>query len=227
MSSFYKNQLQTYIGATLADMATGVFMNGLSGQGTQINWGNALLNGLQTGTNFVAYPIAVDILERSSKSYKELKSDFDDPKKSTFSVKTKVYLTNALVTSALITTVNFPLSKVQEAFQGKKEKTNIPNELVNFYANGILGNIGYPLVANTLSAKIPESKNSLKSYLRATYINLAGSFGGTVFNLPLSVLRDHIPASKSILGFRDAIVPIVCTQDFLSHFYGVLQCISE
>ena len=62
MSSFDKAQLQTYIGATLADMATGVVMNGLSGQGTKINWGNSLLGGLQTGTNFVAYSISVDLL---------------------------------------------------------------------------------------------------------------------------------------------------------------------
>lgn len=227
MSSFYKNQLRTYIGATLADMATGVVMNGLSGQGTKINWGNALLGGLQTGTNFVAYPIAVDILEKNSKAYKELESEFNDPKKSTFMVKSKVYVINALTTSALVTTVNYPLSKVQDMFKNNGKTSAKPTELVNFYVNGVLPNIGYPLVANTLSAKIPESKNSLKKYLRGTCINLVASFGGSVFNLPVSVLRDHVPVTQTVKGFCGSIVPIVCTQDFLTHFQNVFKCISE
>lgn len=226
MSSFYKNQLRTYLAATLADMTTGVVMNGLSGQGASINWGNALLNGLQTGTNFVAYPISVDLLAKNSKAYKELQKEFEDPKKSTFLVKSKVYVINALATSALITTVNYPLSKVQEMFQNKKPSAK-PTELVNFYVNGVLPNIGYPVVANSLSAKIPESKNSLKNYLRATYINVAASFGGTVFNLPVSVLRDHASPIGTIKGFRGAIVPIIFTQDFVTHFSNVLKCIAE
>lgn len=226
MSSFYKNQLVTYLSATLADMATGVVMNGLSGQGASINWGNALLNGLQTGTHFVAYPISVDLLAKNSKAYKELQKEFEDPKKSTFLVKSKVYVINALTTSALITTVNYPLSKVQEMFQNKKPSAK-PTELVNFYVNGVLPNIGYPLVANSLSAKIPESKNSLKKYLRGTYINVAASFGGTVFNLPVSALRDHVSPIETIKGFGGAIAPIIFTQDFVTHFSNVLKSISE
>ena len=227
MSSFYKSQLRTYLGATLADMATGVVMNGLNPQRSPINWGSALLNGLQTGTNFVAYPIAVNILEKNSKAYKELQKEFKDPKKSTFMVKSKIYVINALTASALITTVNYPLSKVKEMFEHKTDKKTKPTEIVNFYVDNILPNIGYPLVANTLSAKIPDSKNSLKKYLRATYINLAASFGGTVFNLPVSVLCHHVPAHQSILGFRGAITPIILTQDFCAHFSNVFKCISE
>lgn len=224
MSSFYKEQLKTFLSAALASMSTEVVLNGVAGTGKQIDWLNATFNGLQTGTDFVAYPIATNLLEKYSSSYAALSKDFNDPKKTNLKISAKYYTTNALAAAALLTAVKYPLYLLQDnANDGQGFETNV----TDFYANQVLPNIGYPVVANNLTRALPPSKNSLHNYLRNSFINLGGCFGGSFANLPLSTIRDKIPLSQTLSDFVKSIGPTICVQDFTNHFSSVLKSIAE
>ncbi|OHT06195.1 hypothetical protein TRFO_25810 [Tritrichomonas foetus] len=218
MSDFSKESTKTFLGATLASISTDVFLNGISGSGQKVDWVNSVYNGLQTGTNFVAYDIAVEILQKNSKAYRELVKKGNN--------KAAVYGINAITAAAVITAINYPIAKAQQLHTTGKTTVS-PADVVNTFVDGILPNVGYPVTADYLSGKIPESKNSLNQYLRGSFINVTACLGGSVANLPVSIVRDHVSPVTTVADWCKSIGPVVATQDFFAHFTNILKCISE
>ena len=57
-----KEAAKVFVSSTFAGIFTDAFVNGLSDPVKPLNKANAVFNGLQLGTNFIAYPVAQRIL---------------------------------------------------------------------------------------------------------------------------------------------------------------------
>ena len=136
-SNFQKEMTQVFVSATLADVFTRAVVNGVSGSTEKLDFGDAFLSGAQTGTCFIAYPIAEKLLQKSS-TYRE---------KSKHGKGVFTYASTAAVTAAIIASVNYPISKVQE-LRKKGETVLSVSEFAKLFADQIMPNIG-PSLINT------------------------------------------------------------------------------
>ena len=74
---FAASMYQTYVSATLGSLVSQATMRGVTGASGPIDFQDSLYSGLMTGTAFIAYPVACDILKKKSASFKR---SFEDPK---------------------------------------------------------------------------------------------------------------------------------------------------
>ena len=219
MSEFARQQTVTYISAVLADMSTQTILNGISEKAAQLDWADTFLNGLQTATGFIAYPIAFDVLEKTSKKYRQIQE------KKTLSDQVLFYGVTSATASAILTGVNYPISKVQQARKDGKVNASV-NEVVKFYFDGILPTAGFLVFADKIADVLPPTKNSLGSWINESAINSFGALGSTLFNLPVSLLRDKTPLLTSINNWKSSLIPGIIMQDTFSHFNRVFKSLA-
>ncbi|KAH0788723.1 hypothetical protein GPJ56_007405 [Histomonas meleagridis] len=207
---------KTYISSSLAGAITNDFVNGISQSPKPFDIKNSIYEGLQVGTNFVAYPIAEKVLHRSSKKYRKSKN------------KNKVfmYTANALVTSAIVASVNYPIVVMQKSHN--KEPYNISlKDFGIYFVDQILPNIGFPVANDYLEKVVPNSTNTMIQYLRNSGIAAIASLSGSVANLPLSMIKDHATISGTISDWFKSIGGITFTNDSFAHFSKVFGSITK
>lgn len=215
MSKFAAEMTQTFVSATCADVFTAAMMNGISG-GKALDLPDAVLNGLQTGTGFIAYPVAEHLLEKFS-LYREKKGK---------NQKVFVYAANAVGAAAIIASMNYPITKLQEKRKTGKTTVSV-TEFGNMFVDQILPNVGFPVVADALEAKIRVPKDSLSNWFRGSFILCAGSLGGSIANLPLAMAKGGIKElPETITGFVKSIPATLASNDAFGHFTKITSCIS-
>ena len=210
-TNFQKEMTQVFVSATLADVFTRAVVNGVSGSTEKLDFGDAFLSGAQTGTCFIAYPIAEKLLQKSS-TYRE---------KSKNGKGVFTYTSTAVVTAAIIASVNYPISKVQEL--RKKGATIVSaSEFAKLFGDQILPNIGFPVVADKLESALPKAKDSLSQWARSTFIVTTASIGGALANLPVVAARNG-PGSlvSEVVGAIGSVPSVVVSNDAFNHFTGV------
>ena len=76
-----KEAAKVFVSSTFAGIFTDAFVNGLSDPVKPLNKANAVFNGLQLGTNFIAYPVAQRILHDNLKIYRKKEKKMREKKK--------------------------------------------------------------------------------------------------------------------------------------------------
>ena len=120
-----------------------------------------------------------------------------------------------------ISGINYPISKVQEAYNNKKATVSFKS-LSKYFADQTLQNIGFPVVNDYLEKKIPIPKDSLSRYLRSSSIASLASLSGSLASLPLYI-KDNETFGKTISSWIKSIPGIMCTNDSFAHFSNVIK----
>lgn len=211
-TSFPKEMTQVFASATLADVFTQAFFNGISGSEEKFDFGDAFLGGAQTGTCFIAYPIAERLLQKYSSTYRE---------KSKHGKGVFTYTSTAVVTAAIIGAANYPISKARE-FRKNGVTVVSASEWAAYFADQILPNIGFPVVADKLEATLPRGKDSLSQWVRSSFIVTAGSIAGSAANLPLVAVRKGAKSLASeVAGAVGSVPYVIASNDAFNHFTGI------
>ncbi|EAY02077.1 hypothetical protein TVAG_485120 [Trichomonas vaginalis G3] len=224
-SKFCKSMIQTYVSAALGSVVSNAVVRGISGAQTPIDWAGVAIGGLQTGTAFISYPVALKILSDHCESFKK---DLESPNGN----KAKVYILGGALGAAIIAVVNFPLSKLNQARQGKCEKKgccacNFAKGMAGTFVDQLGASIGFAATNNTLGPMIPVPHNSFLAYLRANSLVQISNVGGKLLSYPILAYR-HGATLPGLLGgyFRTAHGPWI-TGDACNFFKGVFTCILE
>ncbi|EAY16300.1 hypothetical protein TVAG_423530 [Trichomonas vaginalis G3] len=175
--SFFKDMLKVYTNATLGDMFTQSVIHGLKGDAEGLKFGEALLHGMQTGTTFVAYPIAVHLLEKHSETFRHHYHDEDG-------CKVAAYVAGGIGAAGIVALVNYPLEKLRKRAQ-KEQQT----ETFRFYFAGQVGpNIGAAFASELIEPALPVFKNSLYNWARGQMLNASINLSATLGYAPFAAI---------------------------------------
>jgi len=172
---------------------------------------------LMTGTGFIAYPVAVEILKNKCQKFRKI---LEDPKAS----KIPIYVTAGALGAAICTATNYPLS-VCQANNGvpadKKKKVNLKGAL-SFYVDQIGSSIGFAATMGTLAPKIPVPNNSLLAAARNHALVNISNIGGKVLSYPIHRIRHGSTLCGMVGGYLKNMGGVVITGDATDHFKRVL-----
>jgi hypothetical protein len=195
---------KTYLASTVADVTTRAIFAGVLGNASPLDLPDAVLSGIQTGTTFVAPSIAGAILKRTVTNPRYCKSPWFN------------YVAGSVVSSAIITSVNYPLSKAAEARTKGKAQCSL-KEFVGNFVDLILPNIAFPVISDRLEGVLPTAKNSAAVFLRRAAITGAASCGSVLANAPIAAVKNGTKLSEVGAQAIGAVLPgIVLTEAFVS-----------
>jgi hypothetical protein len=217
-SAFAKSQFHVYVSATLGNVAAQVAMRGVRGAAGPIDWGEAFLGGLQVGTAFIAYPVAVQLLKNNCPTFKKT---FDDPK----ACKAPIYIQGGILGAGIVTALNYPLSVILGKYRaaGKPAPDFSLAKAAGFYIDQVGSSIGFAATMGTLAPKIPVPKNSLLGWARQSALVNISNIGGRITAWPIHALRHGSTLSGMVLGYLPAVPSVVVCGDATFHFKGILS----
>lgn len=210
---------QTYIAATFGSMVSQLAMRGILGGAGRADMTNTILSGLQVGTNFVAYPIAIQLLRKHSQKFRE---NMDDPHGKKF----VTYLAGGAVAAGIVTAVNYPLTKIMAWHNHQKADKHTPS-IFGFYADQIGSSIGFAATMGTLSPIVPVYHDSLSTWIRTNLLVNASNIGGKLFSYPIHHLRYGTTLSSMITGYMKAIPAVIITGDATNQIKDTIAFIAE
>lgn len=214
MCNFCRSMGQTYIAATLGNMVASAATRGLNGASGPIDFTDTLLSGLQTGTGFIAYPVACQYLKKTSKDFKK---NFEDPN----GHKVLVYLEAGALGAGVCTLLNYPLSTIQKNRKGAKQSFSLKG-FGGFYLDQVGSSIGFASTNGTLQSLIPIPKNSVLAWARSHLCVNISNIGGKCCAYPIHHLR-HGSTLRGMVGAYIPTIPaVVVTGDATNHFKNVL-----
>jgi hypothetical protein len=210
MSNPLLENIPVYAGAALGSAFTAAFVRGVSGGPTAFDCNAAVLDGLQTGAAFVAYPIGKEILQRTSTCYQRKIKE-----------KRCTALESAIAGSAVLTVLNYPVLKIQELQQTGTVTLQARATLDSFVDN-ILPLVGFPVTLDFLEAKLPTSTNSLLAWGRTQAILAISGLGATIAQAPLTLIRGKSLAGE-LRGWVAGLGAGVVLNDAAGHFTKLLS----
>lgn len=225
-SKFTKSMVQTFIAATAGSMISAAATRGIAGAQTPIDWVDTAINGLKTGTAFIAYPVAVRTLSNSFPSYKQAVECKD-------CCKAKVYVFGGCLGALICTAVSLPLTKIQNCRKGqscKKEGCCVAKcakQFAGAYLDQVGSSIGFATTMGTLAPLVPVPKNSVLAWARNNALVNISNIGGKVFAFPIHKIRHGSSLTGMIGGYLKGMTGVVITGDACAFFKGVLSCITE
>ena len=202
-SQFTQEMLQTYICATVGNMFADAIIRGFQGNAAPMEFTDSLLDGFQTATTYVAYPIAVKALSKVSKKYKKAVESLDDED---CGVKRRlgVFVIGGITAAGITTVVNFPIKVAQERRREKGVSVEVtPKQLIKYTADQIGANIGTNASAAILESHIPIPHSHLLRFGRNHAINTLSNLGGLLTTMPTDMLlgQQHEPIISAIGAF--------------------------
>ena len=223
-SKFCKSMIQTFISATAGSCFSQAAMRGIAGASTPIDWVDTALNGLKTGTAFIAYPVAVKVLSNTFPGYKKA---VECPQ----ACKAKVYAFGGALGALICTAVNFPLGKIQQCRAGKCNKqhsfADCAKGFAGAYVDQVGSSIGFATTMGTLAPLVPVPANSFLAYLRNNALVNISNVGGKIFAFPIHKLRHGSSLCGMVGGYLKGMGGVVMTGDACAFFKGILTCITE
>jgi hypothetical protein len=225
-SKFTKTMVQTFIGSAAGSMLSQAMGRGIAGAQTPIDWVDTAINGLKTGTAFIAYPVAVRTLSNACPTYKQAVECPTAP-------KAKVYILGGSLAALICTAVSFPLGKMQACRSGKactmKERNlaNCATEFAGAYADQIGISIGFAATMGTLAPLVPIPKNSILAWIRQSSLVQISNMGGRVFAFPIHKIRRGATLGGMLGGYLKNWHGVLITGDACNYYKGVLQSITE
>lgn len=173
---FACNMVKAYLSGTFGDMLAQILDRGLSTPKTPYSPVNSLLSGMQVGTAFIGYPLAVETLTAASKKFREQREKGN---------KLVVYTAGGVTAAAMMAVINYPIVYAQNLYNGKKEKP-CP---VNMFVGGIAPTIGFTAGADFAGEYLPKAKCKGTELVRHHAINFAGNVGASVLSTAVEVAR--------------------------------------
>ena len=214
---FAASMYQTYVSATLGSLVSQAAMRGVSGASGPIDFQDSLFSGLMTGTAFIAYPVACDILKKKSASFKR---SIEDPK----ACKAPVYIKGGMLGAAIVTLTNYPLSVLQQrhrAKNGGEAPKFSPKGVAGFYIDQLGSSIGFAATMGTLAPRIPIPKNSLLAWARQHALVNISNVGAKLCAFPVHYIRHGSTLTGMVGGYLKMVPGVVITGDATNHFKGV------
>ena len=217
--SFTRSMAQTYVSATLGNMVSQLVMRGYYGGAGKVDMGNVFLVGLQVGTSFIAYPVAIQILRNKCKKFRD---NMDDPKGN----KLLTYAAGGATAALIVTAVNYPISRIQMAYNNKKVE-NFCKEFFGFYADQIGSSIGFAATMGTVAPLVPSCKDSLSSWARNLLLVNVSNVGGSLFAWPIRFLRHNASLPSMVLGNIRNIPGVMFTGDSSAQYRVITGFINQ
>ena len=213
---FAASMYQTYVSATLGSIVSQAAMRGVNGAAGPIDWHDSLLSGMMTGTAFIAYPVACDILKKKCASFKRA---FEDPK----ACKIPVYIEGGMLGAAIVTVMNYPLSVLQQKHRAKGGEAPgfSPKGFAGFYIDQVGSSIGFAATMGTLAPRIPIPKNSLLAWARQHALVNISNVGAKCTAFPIHFLRHGSTLTGMVGGYLKGVPGVVICGDATNHFKGV------
>ena len=212
-NKFAASMAQTYVSAALGSVVSQVATRGLKTESTPFSFKNAVIPSMMTGTAFIAYPVACQILKQNCPTFKK---NFEDPKGN----KALVYIEGGALGAAIVTAMNYPLSVIQQKKSCKEACS--PKNILGFYVDQIGSSIGFAATTGTISPLIPVPKNTLLSYARNHAIVHIANIGGKLLSAPIHYVRHGTKLSSMIGGYVKGMIGVDITGDATNHFKNVL-----
>jgi hypothetical protein len=197
-------------------------MRGIHGAASGIDWGDAFLGGLQVGTAFIAYPVAVQFLKNNSTKFKKT---LEDPN----ACKAPIYIQGGIVGAGIVTALNYPLSIILGKYRaaGKPAPDFSLSKAAGFYIDQVGSSIGFAATMGTIAPKVPIPKNSFLAWARGAALVNISNIGGKIAAWPIHALRHRSTLSGMVLGYLPAVPAIIVCGDATNHFKGVLSFLLE
>ena len=214
MSKFVASMQHTFISATLGSMVSQAAVRGLKSSQGSFDFVDTLLGGLQTGTAFVAYPIACEVLRNQSSQFRKA---FEDKKAN----KAIVYIEGGMLGAGICTLVNYPISTIQN---NRKSSTKKPINLkgfAGFYADQVGSSVGFAATNGTLNQLVPQYSNSVVNWLRGHAIINIANIGGKCLAWPIHYVRHGSSLTGMIGHYLTGVPGVVITGDATAHFKNV------
>ena len=211
MSNFAKDMLKTFAASTLGCITSNVIQSGLSGSTGAPDFIDLALGGMQCGVDFIAYPIAVNIVAKLSPKFKK---NMEDPK----GCKIITYVIGGAATAVLGTLLKYPIQKAQ-AKQG--EKFCIKEVLSNM-VDAVGGSIGFAATINTVAPLLPAPINSLHDWAQGHLLVHIANLGASLAAYPVAHIRYGVSLPAIIGGWKDGLFGTMCTGDAMTHFKALM-----
>ena len=225
-SQFCKNMVQTFVSAACGSVFSQAACRGIAGAQTPIDWVDASLNGLKTGTAFIAYPVAVKALADAWPFYKK---HLECPK----ATKIPVYVFGGALGAFICTCVNLPLGRVQNARKGGKPCNTNGSNLANCakcfagaYVDQLPSSIGFAATNGTLGPLVPTSTNSFVTWARNNALVNISNIGGKLLSYPVHRIRHGSKLTTMLLDYIRGMHGVVITGDATNFFKGIFACIA-
>jgi hypothetical protein len=202
-SQFTQEMLQTYVCATIGDMFTNAIIRGFRGNAEPMEFIDALLNGFQTATTYVAYPIAVEALSAISPKYKKAVESMEE-KDCSIPKKIGVVAIGGVTAACIATAVNFPIKVAQERRSAKGVNVDVtPKQIIKYMSDQIGANVGINATSAMLESSIPVPRTRLLQFGRNHAINTISNLCGTVVTIPVNIVfrQEHDTLFKAIGDF--------------------------
>ena len=204
--SFTRSMAQTYVSATIGNMVSQLAMRGYYGGAGKADMGNVFFIGLQVGTSFIAYPVAIQILRNKCKKFRD---NMDDPNGS----KLITYAAGGATAALIVTAVNYPISRIQMAYN-KKKVEHFFRDFAGFYADQIGSSIGFAATMGTVAPLIPSVNDSLSKWARSNLLVNIANIGASVFAWPIRYIRRGASLPAMIRGNIASIPGFAITGDY-------------
>ncbi|EAX93739.1 hypothetical protein TVAG_455090 [Trichomonas vaginalis G3] len=218
MGCFCKEMTKTFIGATLGGMTAIIAERGVKGAQGSANLADIALSGMHVGVNFIAYPVALQVL---SDAFPKFKKNKEDPNGN----KAIVYVAGGITGALLGTLAKYPIVKVQE-FRAKGKTTVSPTEVASRFVDSIGGSIGFAATMGTVAPHVPACPNSLGSWARGHLLVHISDLGATLLSFPVARIRYGASLGGMIQGWAKGRLGTTIIGDATHHFKDVLAFIN-
>ena len=215
MSAFAKDVLQTVVAAALGSATSALIQRGQAGAQGSADYVDLALGGLQTGVDFVAYPVALNLLGKVSPAFKK---NLENPK----GKKYVTWVLGGATTALLGSLLKYPLQVAQQSRKGEKKACN-PKDILSNTIDSIGGSIGFPATNDTFTPLIPEQSNAFASWARGHVLVHIANLGSTLFAFPLARLRHGAKLGDMIAGWARGIPGTMYLNDACGHFKALMQ----
>jgi hypothetical protein len=167
-----------FISATIMDVVTRAIFSAIEGNLLPFNAFDSVILGLESGVAAIAPSLASEVLKSSAITRKFTQNRWTG------------YVAHALVSSAIVTGVNYPLSKAAELHRKGSTRLSL-REFANHYADRIVAGIAYPAIMDALGAALPATKHPIAAYGRDGLITLIASAGAAIAAVPIAKVENR------------------------------------
>lgn len=223
MNTFTKKMTQTYISATVASMITDSVVAGLNGTKGGLNFGDLFLSGLQGGTYYIAYPLALEILKNHCKKFRDY---YNDPERNHF----VEYCAAGALGAGIVTFINYPLSIIQASRAIKMNEKMVPtfSGFMKSYFCQVPKTITFAATMGTLCSKIPTPKHPFALHMTNHAYTAISDFSCFIVSYPINKAMGAAP--PLFYGLKEFIrnVPFsMLTDDSFERVMKITNFISE
>ena len=207
--------IKTFCAATLGCVTSNVIQRGTSGSKGAVDFADLALGGLQCGVDFIAYPVALNLIGKASESFKK---NMEDPN----GKKYITYIAGGAVTAVIGTLAKYPIQIMKDRRKGENVKCNAKDFLKNV-AGSVGGSIGFAATIGTVAPFFPKPASPLMEWAQGHVLVHIANLGATLASFPVAHLQSGVRLCDMLAGWKCGILPTMYTNDACAHFKALMQ----